>query len=98
MNDLARDLYFLMEDRCSGEVESPACRSALRDFDRELDEVQVRTDRILRDSLYSTALLCINEAQYAAFRLGLAPGPTAPSPLTAPAPVWTARHSYCACP
>lgn len=71
MNDLARDLYFLMEDRCSGEVESPACRSALRDFDRELDEVQVRTDRILRDSLYSTALLCINEAQYAAFRLGL---------------------------
>lgn len=71
MNDLARDLFFLMEDRCSAEVESPACRSALRDFDRELDEVSTRTDHALRDNLYNTALLCIREGQYAAFRLGL---------------------------
>ena len=71
MDTLIRDLFSLMEDRYSGEVETPACRRALRDFDRELDEVKTRTDRTLRDSLYNTALLCINEGQYAAFHLGL---------------------------
>lgn len=71
MNDLTRDLFFFMEDRCSGEVESPACRRALHDLDRELDEVQARTDRTLRGNLSDTVLLCIHEEQYAAFRLGL---------------------------
>ena len=71
MNDLARDLFFFMEDRYSSEVESAAYRKAMRDFDRELDEVKARTNHTLRDNLYNTVLLCSNEEQYAAFRLGL---------------------------
>ncbi len=71
MNDLARDLFYFMEDRCSCEMEGPACRKALRELDRELDETEARTDRALRDKLYSTVLLCISEGQHSAFRLGL---------------------------
>lgn len=71
MNDLTHDLFFLMEDRCSNEMETPACRRALRDLDRELGEVETRVGRALSDELYNTALLCLREGQYAAFRLGL---------------------------
>ncbi len=71
MNDLARDLFYYMEDNYSSEVESPACRKALHDLDRALEEAEECAGRALRDKLYSTALRCVSEEQHSAFRLGL---------------------------
>lgn len=71
MNDILHDLFALMQDRYSGAVESPAARRAYREFDRAMDELEHCADRALCDDLYNTVLICINEEQYAAFRLGL---------------------------
>lgn len=71
MNEILHDLFALMQDRCSGEVESPATRRAFHELDRALDELEDRADCAFRDSVYKTVLRCIVEEQYAAFRLGL---------------------------